>query len=261
MTAVRTNDTQPPEAAKQRSFSLAERVSEWFNAGMPTRPADFAISSDPVPARTADLAEQSSQPELYSGPASLFAVARNPTTLFVCWNVNWAAVFAHALPVDRRAHVKLRSARGERTHPVEPLSGTCCIGDLEPGDTYEIELGFIPAPEQWQPITSAPAVELPRQTIAIDSAIVDVASVPFHLEFQELVELFDGNGRVAEALAELERRAAESDLSARVDQEPARVLKLSAETLQKITATREKLTRSQPRRLEREQWLGSSLHG
>jgi hypothetical protein len=229
-----------------------------FQRGMPARGTDFSISTDPVAPVAAVPAEQSREPQPYSGAPSLFAVPRNPRTLFVCWNVHWAAVFARELPVDRRAHMKVKSASGERAHAVEPLSGSCSIGELEPGDTYEVELGFFPVADRWQPITSAPAVTLPPEIPSNNDAALDVATVPFHLTFHRLVELFDGEHNVTEALARFEERAAANEKQEKSDDKISRALDLSQQDFREIAAARERLTRYKPRQRQQARSFGSS---
>jgi hypothetical protein len=91
-----------------------------------------------------------------------------------------------------------------------------------------------------------------------DSAnkMIEVATVPFHLAFQRILDAFRGsNGdALAQTLAQFQERANRSELS-RDESEVLRALDLSPEDLQKTAAARESLAKS--KRLQR----GEKLFG
>jgi hypothetical protein len=45
-------------------------------------------------------------PRVHGAPM-LFAVARDPRTIFTYWSIDWPAVFAKTVPVDRQAHLRV----------------------------------------------------------------------------------------------------------------------------------------------------------
>ena len=69
-----------------------------------------------------DLPEVVELPRVYGAPL-LFAIARDPRTLFAYWNVDWSSVFENTAPVDRQVHLRVyRSDGGEETSTaVEPI--------------------------------------------------------------------------------------------------------------------------------------------
>jgi hypothetical protein len=77
-------------------------------------------------------------------------------------------------------------------------------------------------------------------------AMIDVATVPFHLTFQRMLSVLRGsNGDdLAQTLAQFQERANRSDLS-RDEAEVLRALDLSPEDLQKTAAARESLAKSE----------------
>src|SRR5207247_8822682 len=87
-------------------------------------------------------------------------------------------------------------------------------------------------------------------------AMIDVATVPFHLTFQRMLSVFRGsNGDdLARTLAQFQERANRSDLS-RDETEVLRALDLSREDLQKTAVARESLAKSERLR-ERETSFG-----
>src|SRR4029077_7829435 len=46
------------------------------------------------------------------GARILFAIARDPRTIFTSWNIDWLSLFEKAVPVDRQVHLRLYGADG-----------------------------------------------------------------------------------------------------------------------------------------------------
>jgi hypothetical protein len=217
----------------------------------PSKPSNggYKISEAPV---TSSLSRQKDEargeltelPSHYGKPL-LVAIARDPRTLFVCWSVDWSAAFDNGLPADRCAHVRLRQSANERTVAVEPMSGGCAIADLEPGETYSVELGYYAPPDTWNSLVIGNEVMMPFASEAGDD-LVDVATVPFHLTFQRMLRVFRGaeSGDLAQRLAEFQKRAGTTKLT-HEECEILRALDLSPEDLQKTAAARESLEKSQ----------------
>src|SRR5438034_11341737 len=218
----------------------------------------YKISEGPVTSSSLprpDVEELTGLPVHFAEPL-LVAIARDPRTLFVCWSVDWPAAFAKGLPADRCAHVRIRQNRNEKTVAVEPMSGSCAIEELEPGETYAVELGYYAPPETWNSVVTGNEVMMPFASQSAET--VDVATVPFHLTFQRMLSLFCGkNGDdLAQTLAQFQERANRSELS-RDEAEVLRALDLSPEDLQKTAAARESLAKSERLR-ERETSFGSA---
>ena len=211
------------------------------------------VTSSSVPRR--DVEEVTGLP-VHFGEPLLFAIARDPRTLFVCWSVDWPAAFAKGLPADRCAHVRIRQNGNEKTVAVEPMSGSCAIEELEPGETYSVELGYYAPPETWNSVVTGNEVMMPFTSESDE--MIDVATVPFHLTFQRMLSIFRrSNGdNLAQTLAQFQQRANRSDLSGD-EAEVLRALDLSPEDLQKTAAARESLAKSERLR-EREKLFGSS---
>jgi hypothetical protein len=169
----------------------------------------YKISEGPVTSsslRRRDVDELTGLPAHYGKPL-LVAIARDPRTLFVCWSVDWPAAFAKGLPADRCAHVRIRQNGNEKTVAVEPMSGSCAIEELEPGETYAVELGYYAPRETWNSVVTGNEVMMPFASQSDET--VDVATVPFHLTFQRMLSLIRGkNGDdLAQTLAQFQERA------------------------------------------------------
>jgi len=210
----------------------------------------YKISGGPVTSSSLSRRKDDKRDELtelpsHYGKPVLVAIARNPRTLFVCWSVNWPAAFDNGLPADRCAHVRLRQRGNEKTVAVEPMSGGCAIEDLEPGETYSVELGYYAPPDTWNSVVIGNEVMMPFASEAGDE-FVDVATIPFHLTFQRMLNAFRGaeSSDLAQRLAEFQKRAGTTKLT-REESEILRALDLSPEDLQKTAAARESLEKSQ----------------
>src|SRR5437773_5587400 len=214
------------------------------------------VTSSSLPRR--DVEELTELP-VHSGKPLLMSLARNPRTLFVCWSVDWPFAFAKGLPADRCAHVRIRQNGNEKTVAVEPMIGSCAIEDLEPGETYSVELGYYAPPEIWNNVVTGNEVMMPFASESDE--MIDIATVPFHLAFQRILDVFRGsNGdELAQTLAQFQERADLSELS-RDEVEVLRALDLSPEDLQKTAAARESLAKSERLR-ERDKTFGGSSPG
>ena len=216
------------------------------------------VTSSLLPQR--DVEELTGLPAHYGKPL-LVAIARDPQTLFICWSVDWPAAFAKGLPADRCAHVRIRQNGNEKTVAVEPMSGSCAVEELEPGETYSVELGYYAPPETWNSVVTGNEVVMPFTSESADQ-MIDVATVPFHLTFQRILDAFRGsNGdELAQTLAKFQERANQSELS-RDEAEVMRALDLSPEDLQKTAATRESLAKSERLRERGEKLFGGASPG
>jgi hypothetical protein len=218
----------------------------------------YKISEGPVTSSSVprpDVEEVTGLP-VHFGEPLLVAIARDPRTLFVCWSVDWPTAFAKGLPADRCAHVRIRRNGNEKTVAVEPMSGSCAIEELEPGETYSVELGYYAPPEAWNSVVTGNEVMMPFNSESDET--IDVATVPFHLTFQRMLSVFRGsNGHdLAQTLAQFQERANRSNLS-RDETEVLRALDLSPEALRKTAAARESLAKSERLR-GRENFFGGA---
>jgi hypothetical protein len=175
---------------------------------------DFRISNGPVASLDegmgeCDLGEAMDLPRIY-GEKIFFAVARDPRTIFVSWNIDWPAIFADGVPMDRQVHVRAYKADGtqERSAAVEPIAGSCYLPVSQPGEKYRVEIGYYLPQDVWNPVAISDDVAMPPDSVA-PNADVDLATIPFHLSFQRLIDLFRAaNGdALTEVISRLQRRA------------------------------------------------------
>src|SRR5437763_10617345 len=114
----------------------------------PEHRGEYRISNGPVvrfarsdPKLPTDLPEVE-LPRVYGKPL-LFAIARDPRTLFVYWNVDWSAIFENSAPVDRQVHLRVYGPgdNEELTQAVEPMAGNCYLNVAQPCEKYRFEIG------------------------------------------------------------------------------------------------------------------------
>ena len=181
-------------------------------------PRGYRISNGPVVrlARTdtklpPDLANAVELPRVYGAPL-LFAIARDPRTIFVYWNVDWSTVFENTAPVDRQVHLRVSRPDGseELSQAVEPMAGNCYLTITEPRQSYRVEVGYFQPEAVWHSVATSEQVTMPAERVA-GSDDLDLATIPFHLSFQRLIDSFRGSS--PDALSKLVSRLQERAIS------------------------------------------------
>lgn len=131
------------------------------------------------------------EPPRFHGPQRLIAIARDPRTIFAYWNVDWPTVFKDALPVDRQVHLRIHCADGpeEKEVTVEPMAGMHYLTILQRHRACSIEIGYYLPSDVWHSVAMSNEIAIPFAQTS-ETEHVDLATIPFHLSFQKLVDLF-----------------------------------------------------------------------
>ena len=180
---------------------------------------DFRVSPNAV----ATLAEQERTdfdpdtvelPRVY-GASLLFAIARDPRTIFTYWCIDWPSIFKNTEPVDRQVHLRVYRSDGaeETSTPAEPMAGQSYLSVSRPGGAYRVEIGYYAPEGVWNSVATSDEIAMPRNTVA-ESADVDLATIPFHLSFQRLIDLFraeSASDALMEIISRLQNRAVTED--------------------------------------------------
>lgn len=167
------------------------------------------------------------------GERRLFAIARDAQTIFATWKIDWRTIFKHAAPADRQVHLRLIDGDGaiETTVAVEVMSTMHYVTVTGLHQSYHVEIGYFQPLDAWRLVAKSETIEMPlRGNIALTDA--DLATIPFHLNFQQLANFFGATHGfpVAKKLAEVQKRAASNgkpNETARFDSQVLRDLKLS----------------------------------
>jgi uncharacterized protein DUF4912 len=145
------------------------------------------------------------------GQSIVFAMARDPETLFVYWDIDWPQVFAGAPPANRKVYLRLQDDAGAEVNltAVEPMSRNCEVG-VEPGSSYRVDLGYFDQTQAWSSVGVSGLVQTPTNKMGALSP-GDFALVPFHITFQRLTELFRATrideGSLIQSLTRLQEKS------------------------------------------------------
>jgi hypothetical protein len=176
----------------------------------------FRIANGPVISQEQEDASEANFSELsrFSTAPMLFATARDPHTLFIYWNVDWSSAFAAAEPLDRHVYLRVMKEDGaeESESLVEPLLGSYYAPVATPRGVYRVVLGYYQKSGAWNSVASSETITMPADS-ASENTVVDVATVPFHLSFQKIIDLFcESNGDpLTTVLARVQQRALDEE--------------------------------------------------
>jgi hypothetical protein len=185
----------------------------------------FVVSNRPLvppelpenPLGVRDYENLGELPRRYGRPM-LFGIARDAHTLFLYWEIDWRRVFGDKPPLDQKVYLRVLSADGgeETTITVEPLAGNQCIAVSQARSMYQVELGYYDVAGGWNSVAISEPIATPPDDVS-DRGDIDVATVPFHLSFQRMIDNFRGSKydgtALTEILAHLQKRADELDLT------------------------------------------------
>jgi len=155
----------------------------------------FHVSRKPVIPLAEDeeshtLSDGSALPRFH-GPPRLHAIARDPWTIFAYWNVDWPSIFKNGVPVDRQVHLRVHCVDGleEKEVAVEPMAGTHYVRMSQRHRACRIEVGYYQPTDVWHSVAISNEIMTPSAETS-EAEHVDLATIPFHLRFEQLVDLF-----------------------------------------------------------------------
>ena len=148
------------------------------------------------------------------GKPFLFAIARDARTIFASWNVNWRSVFEKAMPADRQVHLRVIGGEDviETRVAVEPMSAMHYVTISGLHNSYRVEIGYFQPFDTWHSVATSGEVEMPPQG-SVELGDVDLATIPFHLSFQQLANMFGttNDTAVARLVSEFQTRVLSGD--------------------------------------------------
>jgi hypothetical protein len=215
------------------------------NPKQPTRKSEiaegFRISNGPLIGSAAEVEREASElPRVQSAP-TLFAIARDPNTIFTYWSVDWPTIFAKTMPVDRQVHLRVYRPDGveEKSVAVEPMAGNCYIAISRSSGSYHVEIGYYQPADVWHLVAVSDEVTMPPDKVA-EVADVDLATIPFHLSFQRLLDLFRAStgDALAEIISRFQKRALTDEARKLLTPEEREILRAMDLSLLEIAAAR-----------------------
>jgi hypothetical protein len=205
----------------------------------------FHISTKPVVPLAEDEQSHASSSGLelprFHGPPRLLAIARDPWTIVAYWNVDWPSVFKNAAPVDRQVHLWVHSTDGleEKETAVEPMSAMHYITISQRHPACRIEIGYYQPADIWHLVATSNEIMMPPAEIS-EFENLDLATIPFHLSFQQLVDLFGvtNDDALATVISRFQTRAAGSGRHERLSPDQRKILQRTGVALSELADAR-----------------------
>ena len=176
--------------------------------------------------RLKDAGNSIGLPRAY-GPPILFGIARDSRCIFTGWNIDWLSVFEKAMPVDRQVRLRVYRADGleEKSMAVEPMAGMHYVTMSEPHGSYRLDIGYYQPADVWHSVAMSNEIAMPPNA-ATETVDVDLVTIPFHLSFQQLVDLLRpaNDTELATVISQFQKRALSSEERARLSPEKKRIL-------------------------------------
>jgi Domain of unknown function (DUF4912) len=225
----------------------------------------FRVSRKPVvpldkEEESHNLSDGSALPRFH-GPPRLLAIARDPWTIFAYWNVNWPSIFKNGAPVDRQVHLRVRSADGleKKEAAVEPMAGTHYVKMSQRHRACRIEIGYYQPADVWHSVAMSTEIIIPPAETS-EAEHVDLATIPFHLRFQQLVDLFGAaNGdALATVISRFQARGVNTESQDKLSSKERQILRRTGIALSELAAERRAFDQIDREKLKRgaEAFLG-----
>ena len=173
---------------------MAERKTK-RNPRQSKRRSDFRVCSEPTVrvagnVRSPAVAGTVGLPRIYGRPI-LFAIARDAHTIFASWNIDWPSIFQKSMPADRQVYLRVvgdDGSKGKRV-AVEPMLAMHYLTTSAQLDPCRVEIGYYQPAGTWHSVAISNEIKILLQG-STEMAEEDVATIPLHLSFQQLIKLF-----------------------------------------------------------------------
>jgi hypothetical protein len=216
----------------------------------------FRISLEPMVRIGADEARGDLNEHLSlaheCGARILFAIARDPQTIFASWNIDWPSLFEKVMPVDRQVHLRLYGADGlqEKSVAVEPMAMMHCLTTSGLHTSYRVEIGYYQPAAVWHLVAKSQEIVMPPGAIG-ETVDVDLATIPFHVGFEQLLNLFGSDSKtpLALAISRFEKRVLSSEQTERLTGADKGVLRELGVSLPQIVAACRRFDESDAQKL------------
>ncbi len=177
----------------------------------------FQISNNPV----VETRRAPEQPKAADGKSpddvailaddTLHLLARDPRSLFVYWNLDWPGRFAAANLSARPVHLRIfREDEGEETTiGIDPEARFSFVEVSRPEASYRCEMGCFEG-DDWRTLARSATAETPAAAMS-ENPEARFATVPLHLSFHRLIQIFRVNGvdkvTLSESIADMHAKA------------------------------------------------------
>ena len=191
----------------------------------------------------------------FHGSPRLLAIARDPWTIFAYWNVDWPSIFKNAAPVDRQVHLRIDCADGleEKEAAIEPMAGMHYVTMSQRHRACRIEIGYYQPADIWHSVAMSNEVVIPPAETS-EAEHVDLATIPFHLRFQQLVDLFGASNddALATVISRFQTRAVSSGRYEKLSPEERKILRRAGVALSELADARRAFDQLDSEKLRKE---------
>ena len=218
----------------------------------------FHISRKPVvPLVEAEeshaLQEGLGLPRFY-GPPCLRSMARDPWTIFAYWNIDWPSIFKNTPPTDRQVHLRIHCADGleEKEAAVEPMAGMHYLTLSRRRHSCRIEIGYYQPADIWHSVATSDEMTMPRAETS-EAEDVDLATISFHLTFQQLSELYGAkDDMLARVISRCQSRAVNRGSQDKLSSEERNILQRTGAALSELADARRAFNQIDSEKLKRD---------
>ena len=180
------------------------------------------------------------QPQRFYGSPRLFAIARDPWTIFAYWTADWPSIFKNTAPIDRQVHLRIHCVDDleEKSVAVEPMAGMHYVTISRPHRSCRVEIGYYQPADVWHSVAMSNEIVMPTAELS-EAEDVDLATIPFHLSFQQLVDLFGANDdALATIISRFQTRVLRTGRSEKLTSEQRKILHRGGVALSEIAGAR-----------------------
>ena len=152
------------------------------------------------------------------------------------WYADWPTIFKNVAPVDRQVHLRVHSADGleEKESAVEPMAGMHYLPMSQRHRACRIEIGYYQPADVWNSVATSNTIMMSSAEVS-ESEQVDLATIPFHLSFQQLVDLFGVNDEaVAAVISRFQTRAVSGGSQAKLSLQQRQILERTGVALSDV---------------------------
>jgi hypothetical protein len=190
----------------------------------------------------------------FHGSPRLLAIARDPWTIFAYWSVDWPSIFKNAAPVDRQVHLRIHCADAleEKEAVIEPMAGMHYLTMSQRHRACRIEIGYYQPADVWHSVAMSNEILIPPAEMS-EAEHVDLATIPFHLRFQQLVELYGANDdALTTVISRFQRRAVSSESQGKLSSKERKALQQTGVVLSQVANAVRAFNQVDRKKLERE---------
>jgi Domain of unknown function (DUF4912) len=128
----------------------------------------------------------------------------------------------------------------ETSAAAEPMTGQHYLTVSQRRGAYHVEIGYYAPEGTWNSVAASDEVIMPPDTVA-ENVDVDLATIPFHLSFQRLIDLFrasNGGDALSEIISRLQNRAVSDEERDRLSAQELQILRAMDLSLDDLKSAR-----------------------